>query len=140
MDSDIMSFADFDRDGRIDIGRRNGSSLGYAMNMTPMDGLSTLTLDIVDAHGGHTQYGRVVRVRPRQAPSVTYTRVVDGGSSLLSLNQYPILIGTPYDGDFDVTVRLRRPRARLGGQGRRARPPVRRRAQDRVLTPRGARP
>ena len=76
------------------------------MNVTPMDGLSTLTLDIVDAQGGHTQYGRVVRVRPRQAPGVTYTRVVDGGSSLLSMNQYPILIGTPYDGDFDVTVRF----------------------------------
>jgi hypothetical protein len=104
--SGVLSFAGFDRDRRIDIDRRSVWSLGYAMNVTPMDGLSTNTLDIVDAQGGHTQFGRVVRVRPRQAPDVIYTRVVDGGSSLMVLNQYPILIGMPYDGDFEVTVRF----------------------------------
>ena len=80
--------------------------LEYLRNTTSHGGLTRLTLDIVDANGAHNQYGRVVRVRPRAAPGVTYTRVVDGGSGFLSVNQYPLLIGTPYSGQFDVTVRF----------------------------------
>jgi hypothetical protein len=65
-----------------------------------------LTIEVVGTHGEHNQYGRVVRVTPLQAPSVTYTRVVDGGSGYLAQGQYPILIGTPYTGTFRVEVRF----------------------------------
>ena len=58
------------------------------------------------AAGVHNQYGRVAQVRPRQAPGVVYTRVVDGGSGFLAQGQYELLIGTPYTGQFDVTVRF----------------------------------
>ena len=110
---DVMAFADFDQDGRIDIARRRwelsaagSTELAWALNTTPTSGLSTITLDIVGAQGRRDQYGRVVRVQPRNAPGVTYTRVVDGGSGFLTVNQYPILIGTPHSGTFDVTVRF----------------------------------
>ena len=103
---DVLACGDYDNDGRLDIGRRVNGSLEYLRNTTSHSGLSRLTLDLVDANGVHNQYGRVVRVRPRAAPAVTYTRVVDGGSGFLSVNQYPLLIGTPYTGDFDVTVRF----------------------------------
>ena len=56
LSTDVMSFGDFDRDGRIDIGRRTVLNLGYAMNVTPRNGLSTIALDVVDAQGGHTKY------------------------------------------------------------------------------------
>ena len=110
---DVMVFADFDQDGRIDIARRRwelsaagSTQLAWALNTTPTSGLSTITLDIVGAQGRRDQDGRVVRVQPRNAPGVTYTRVVDGGSGFLTVNQDPILIGTPHSGTFDVTVRF----------------------------------
>jgi len=103
---DVMAFGDVDGDGRLDIGRRGGTGLEYARNTTSHAGLTHITLDLVDADGRHNQFGRVARVRPQQAPGVTYTRVVDGGSGFLSVNQYELLIGTPYTGAFDVTVRF----------------------------------
>ncbi len=54
----------------------------------------------------HNQYGRVARIGPRQAPGVVYTRVVDGGSGFLAQGQYALLVGTPYAGPFDVSVRF----------------------------------
>jgi hypothetical protein len=103
---DVVACGDIDDDGRLDVGRRVQGSLEYDHNSTPHTGLTHLTLDIVDAQGVRNQYGRVVRVTPRAAPGVTYTRVVDGGSGFLSVGPYPLLIGTPYTGAFDVTVRF----------------------------------
>jgi hypothetical protein len=100
---DVLACGDYDDDGRLDVGRRTGV-LEIVRNTTSHAGLNRIVLDVVDAAGRRTQYGRVVRVRPRQAAGVTYTRVVDGGSGFLSQGQYPILIGTPYGGEFDVTV------------------------------------
>jgi len=103
---DVMACGDYDADGRLDIGRRAGGSLEIVRNTTSHSGLSRVTLDLVDASGAHNQYGRVAQVRPRQAPGVVYTRVVDGGSGFLAQGQYALLIGTPYTGQFDVTVRF----------------------------------
>jgi hypothetical protein len=103
---DVMACGDYDDDGMLDIGRRVSGSLEIVRNTTPHGGLTRLTLDLVDAQGAHNQYGRVAQVRPRAAPGVVYTRVVDGGSGFLSQNQYPLLVHTPYTGDFDVTVRF----------------------------------
>jgi len=71
-----------------------------------MTGLNRLVIEAVGDHGEHNQHGRVVRVVPAAAPDVTYTRVVDGGSSFVTQNQYPLLIGTPYAGTFTVSVRF----------------------------------
>jgi hypothetical protein len=103
---DVMACGDYDADGRLDIGRRANGSLQIVRNTTSHGGLSRVTLDLVDASGVHNQYGRVAQVRPRQAPGVVYTRVVDGGSGFLAQSQYELLIGTPYSGEFDVTVRF----------------------------------
>ena len=103
---DVMACGDYDGDGRLDIGRRAGGSLEIVRNVTSHSGLSRVTLDIVDATGARTQYGRVAQVRPRQAPAVVYTRVVDGGSGFLAQGQYELVIGTRYTGQFDVTVRF----------------------------------
>jgi hypothetical protein len=103
---DVVACGDYDGDGRLDVGRRANGSLQIVRNTTSHSGLSRITLDVVDAAGAHNQYGRVAQVRPRQAPGVVYTRVVDGGSGFLAQNQYELLIGTPYTGQFDVTVRF----------------------------------
>lgn len=103
---DALAFGDFDADGRIDIVKRSWLyAERYALNATPHPG-PTLVLDIVGPSGERNQYGRVARIRPRQAPHITYTRVVDGGSGYLSANQYELIVPTPYTGEFDVTVRF----------------------------------
>jgi hypothetical protein len=104
---DVMVCADFDADGRLDLGRRvrpSANTLAYALNATPHDALNRLTLDVVDAAGARNQQGRVVRIRPRAAPNVVYTRIVDGGSGFLGQGAYTLLVGTPYAGEFDVTI------------------------------------
>jgi hypothetical protein len=52
------------------------------------------------------QFGRVVRIRPVSAASVTMTRVVDGGSGLLAQTPYPITVPTPYRGTHRVDVQF----------------------------------
>ena len=86
---DVMACGDYDGDGRLDIGRRGVGALQYCATPRRTAASTRLTLDIVDANGAHNQYGRVVRVRPRQAPGVIYTRVVDGGSGFLVAGPVP---------------------------------------------------
>jgi hypothetical protein len=103
---DVMAFGDADGDGRIDLGRRGSDGLDYLRNTTAVTGLNRLVIEVVGDNGEHNQHGRVVRVVPTAAPGVTYTRVVDGGSSFVTQNQYPLLVGTPYAGAFTVSVRF----------------------------------
>jgi VCBS repeat protein len=103
---DVMAFGDVDGDGRLDIGRRGATGLEYARNTTSHAGLNRLLIEVVGTGGEHNQFGRVVRIVPAAAPGVTYTRVVDGGSGFLSVNQYALLVGTPYAGAFTVSVRF----------------------------------
>jgi hypothetical protein len=104
---DVMAFGDVDGDGRLDVGRRGGASgLEYARNTTSHAGLNRLLIEVVGDNGEHNQFGRVVRIVPAAAPDVIYTRVVDGGSGFLSVNQYALLVGTPYAGAFTVSVRF----------------------------------
>jgi hypothetical protein len=103
---DVIAFGDADGDGRLDVGRRGSDGLDYLRNTTPQTGLTRLVIEVVGDGGAHDQHGRVVRVTPAAAPGVTYTRVVDGGSSFVTQNQYPLLVGTPYTGSFTVSVRL----------------------------------
>jgi hypothetical protein len=105
---DTMACVDIDADGRLDLGRRVRPAvdnlLAYALNTTPAGAFRRLTLDVVDAAGRRNQQGRVVRIRPRAAPHVVYTRIVDGGSGLLGQGPYAFLVGTPYAGELDVTI------------------------------------
>jgi hypothetical protein len=65
-----------------------------------------IRLRIVGADGERNQQGRVVRIVPRSAPGRVMTRVVDGGSGLRAQNMYDLLVGTPWPGTYDVTVRF----------------------------------
>lgn len=63
-------------------------------------------LRIVDGDGNRNQQGRVVRVVPEGQPNRVMTRVVESGSGLRSQGQYDLLVGTPWPGDYEVTVRF----------------------------------
>lgn len=100
--NDVIAFGDFDRDGRIDIAKRD-ALLTYAINTTPTTG-HWMELEVVDELGRPNQHGRVVSISPIDAPDVVMTRVVDGGSGFLSQNQYSLLVGTRSPGAHSVVV------------------------------------
>jgi len=104
-ENDVVSFADFDGDGRLDIVRRSGI-LEYARNITPQGAANRLTIEVVGQNGERNQQGRVVRVSPVGHPEIVYTRVVDSGSAYLTQSQYPLFIATPFPGPFTVRVRF----------------------------------
>lgn len=97
-----MALADIDGDGKIDIIYPEATTRAYYINKTQTTG-SSFTVTVVGPNGEHNQYGRVIQVLPPGSPQI-FTRVVDGGSGYLALNQYPILVGTPYVGAHTVKV------------------------------------
>lgn len=110
--NDCLAFADVDKDGRIDILKRDLKpsqpprpvKLHHARNQTRIPAMSQITLEIVGENGEHNQFGRVVKIEPRSRPDIVMTRVVDGGSGYLSQGQYELLVGTPFPGVHDVEV------------------------------------
>jgi hypothetical protein len=83
-----------------------GWSTVVARNISPGINRQTLIIEVVDAAGRRNQFGRVVRIRPDNAPGVTMTRVVDGGSGMLAQTPYPLTVPTPYGGTHHVDVRF----------------------------------
>ncbi len=105
------SFADFNRDGRIDMvvfGSPKDYSDGsrrIGLNWSPSVG-GSITVTVLDANGHHTQQGRVIRATKVGAISPVFTGVVNSGSGYLSNNEYPTLIGLPDTGTYDIQVQL----------------------------------
>jgi hypothetical protein len=99
-----LACGDQNGDGTMDIIARWGGA--YRL----MRGAGTLSrrvvLRIVGGGGERNQQGRVVRIVPRDAPEVRMTRVVESGSGFRSQNQYDLIVGTPWTGKYDVTVRF----------------------------------
>jgi FG-GAP-like repeat len=101
-----LACGDEDANGMIDFISRWGPGGSYRL----LRGASSLSrriqLRIVGAEGTRNQQGRIVRVVPVAAPTRIMTRVVDSGSGLQSQNMYDLLVGAPWPGDYDVTVRF----------------------------------
>jgi hypothetical protein len=99
-----LACGDQNADGMIDFISRWGKT--YRL-MRGASALSTrIRLRIVGGDGHRNQQGRVVRVVPEGQPNRVMTRVVDGGSGLRAQNMYDLLIGAPWPGNYDVTVRF----------------------------------
>lgn len=111
---DAIAFGDIDGDGRIDLFSRRAvlvppdvADSAYAFNATPRIASDAFVrLDIVGERGEPNQAGRVVRISPLDRPDIVYTRIVDGGSSLMSKNQYELLVPLPLPGPHLVRVRF----------------------------------
>jgi hypothetical protein len=99
-----LACGDQNNDGLPDVLARWGKT--YRV----MRGSSALTrrirLRIVDAAGDRNQQGRVVRVVPNDQPDRIMTRVVESGSGLRAQGMYDVLVGAPWPGDYEVTVRF----------------------------------
>ena len=66
----------------------------------------TIRLQIVDGDGHRNQQGRVVRVTPVEQPDRVMARAVESGSGLRAQGDYDFLVGVPWPGDYEVTVRF----------------------------------
>jgi hypothetical protein len=101
-----LACGDQGNDGMIDILSRRGGdeTLRLLRGATPLS--RRIRLRIVGPGGERNQQGRIVRVVPEGFPNRIMARVVDSGSGLRSQNQYDLLVGTPWPGDYTVTVRF----------------------------------
>jgi hypothetical protein len=97
-----MALADFDRNGSIDVIYTSSSGgTAYYENTSPQG--KSFVVEVLGPKGEHNQFGRVIQVFP-PGTSQIFTRVVDGGSGYLTQNQYPLLVGTPFEGAHRVKV------------------------------------
>ena len=103
--NDLIACADVDNNGVIDFVSRWGQS--YRL-LRAASSLSTrIRIRILGSGGEHNQQGRIVRIVPRSYPNRIMTRVIESGSGLQSQNQYDLLVGAPWLGTYDISVRFR---------------------------------
>jgi hypothetical protein len=96
-------------------GDQNGDELSdviarWGEHYRLMRGPNTLSrnirLRVVGVGGDRNQQGRVVRVASLDEPQRVMTRVVESGSGLRSQGMYDLLVGAPWPGEYEVTVRF----------------------------------
>jgi len=75
-----------------------------------MQGVSELStvvrIRVLGAGGERNQQGRIVRITPQGMPNRIMTRVIESGSGLRSQNQYDLIVGAPWPGEYDISVRF----------------------------------
>jgi hypothetical protein len=86
----------------IDIISRWGTN--YRLMRTAILLTRRIRIRVAGVGGEHNQQGRIVRITPQQMPNRVMTRVIESGSGLHSQNQYDLLIGAPWPGEYEITV------------------------------------
>jgi hypothetical protein len=99
-----LACGDQNNDGLADVITRWGEAYRLLRGVTALS--RNVRLRIVDGAGHRNQQGRIVRVVPQDQPNRIMTRVVESGSGLRSQGMYEILVGAPWPGEYDVTVRF----------------------------------
>jgi hypothetical protein len=100
--NDLLACADVNASGMIDIISRWGTN--YRLMRTAILLTRRIRIRVAGVGGEHNQQGRVVRITPQQMPNRVMTRVIESGSGLHSQNQYDLLIGAPWPGEYEITV------------------------------------
>ncbi len=101
--NDRVACADQNRDGMADVIAR-WDAYRMLRSVNPLS--RVMQLRIVDGDGKRNQQGRVVRITPVDYPDRVMTRVIESGSGLRSQGDYDLLVGAPWLGDYEVTVRF----------------------------------
>ena len=102
-----MACADIDRSGLPDVVMRWGYTPSGMRSLVNRAGSTdTIQLRVVGSGGERNQQGRIVRVKPAAAPLRTLMRVVESGSGYMAQNGYDLLLGAPWAGDYEVSVRF----------------------------------
>jgi len=99
-----VALGDIDGNGMIDFVSRWGTT--YRLLQTGTTLSTPMRIRVLGAGGERNQQGRIVRIVPQGAPDRVMTRVIESGSGLQSQSQYDLLIGAPWPGTYDVSVRF----------------------------------
>ncbi|MGB5132780.1 MAG: hypothetical protein WBO00_09210, partial [Steroidobacteraceae bacterium] len=103
--NDLVACGDVDNNGVIDFVSRWGQThrlLKAASNLS-----AHIKVRVLGSGGERNQQGRIVRLVPQSQPNRIITRVIESGSGLQAQNQYDLLVGAPWLGTYDITVRFR---------------------------------
>jgi hypothetical protein len=103
--NDLIACGDVDNNGVIDFVSRWGTThrlLRAATNLS-----AHIKVRVLGAGGERNQQGRIVRLVPQSYPNRIITRVIESGSGLQAQNQYDLLVGAPWPGTYDISVRFR---------------------------------
>jgi hypothetical protein len=111
-----VEFADFDRDGAIDLALCNNNPDGknaVFRNLLPAaQARQSLEVIVVDSRGHHTRAGSEVRLYAAGTRRVIGGRIVDSGSGYTSQNQAPVHFGLGEVRMVDVEVTYFTPQGR----------------------------
>jgi hypothetical protein len=102
--NDLIACADMNKDGMIDFVARWGTT--YRLMQGASELSTRIRIRVLGTGGERNQQGRIVRIAPQGMPNRILTRVIDSGSGLQSQNQYDLIFGTPWPGDYDISVRF----------------------------------
>ena len=105
--SDASAFADWDRDGDLDLAAVSFCPRFFRNNLDQNAAFpdSYLNVRVLDAAGHETQHGATVRLRRVDiANPYIQTRVVDSGSGYLGQNEYPVHFGVAAYGTYELEV------------------------------------
>jgi hypothetical protein len=102
--NDLLGCADLDSSGVQDIVARWG---GFRVMLSALPLASVMRIRVLGAAGEHNQQGRIVKITPSGFSGHTITRVVESGSGLRSQGNYDLLVGNPWPGDYQVSVRFK---------------------------------
>ncbi len=102
--NDELACGDQNGDGLADVLARWGNTYRLMRGASALS--RNIRLRIVGGDGDRNQQGRIVRLVPVDQPNRILTRVVESGSGLRSQGMYDILVGAPWPGDYQATVRF----------------------------------
>lgn len=102
--NDLLTCADLDGSGAPDIVAR-WDKTRVLRQVLPL--ASTLQIRVLGAGGERNQQGRIVRIVPAATPGRTLTRVIESGSGLRSQGAYDLLVGAPWTGEYEISVRFK---------------------------------
>jgi hypothetical protein len=103
--NDLIACGDVDNNGVIDFVSRWGQT--YRLLRAALSLPTGIRIRVLGSGSERNQQGRIVRIVPRSFPNRIMTRVIESGSGLQSQNQYDLLVGAPWLGTYDISVRFR---------------------------------
>jgi hypothetical protein len=102
--NDLLTCGDLDKNGAPDLVSRwhQFRVLLATLPMTPI-----MRIRVLGANGEYDQQGRIVRIVPANAGGLAMARVIESGSGLRSQGSYDLLVGAPWPGDYQISVRFK---------------------------------